>query len=200
MQVAATTLQRPAYYPPVPEPPCSLATGRLPLRDKLKQLQKYIEAFEYNHTGKCYYSTKKFRGFAHVANVAQDIMREALPIQCVEATFLGAYLTCDLRDVERYPLSFKSALEGHEHRHIVLAVTSGGKWGALGISRRDCLAYKELKYSSLGALVAEFAAAYTSCWHQLQAIYLGLPLPRNPSCNAPIRWKVRSKLERAPQV
>jgi Vasohibin len=55
----------------------------------------------------------------------------------MQATFLGAYLTCDLAEIERWPISFRSVLEGHEYRHIVLAVRAAGKWGALGISRRD---------------------------------------------------------------
>jgi tubulinyl-Tyr carboxypeptidase len=74
--------------PAVPEPPSSLSKSKLPAHDKLRQIQRYINVLEYNHTGQGFYTAKKFRGFAHVANTAQEIMREALPIQCVEVRSL----------------------------------------------------------------------------------------------------------------
>lgn len=45
---------------------------------------------------------KKDRGFRHVASTAKHIIREALPIQCVEAVFVGAYLTADMTQVQTY--------------------------------------------------------------------------------------------------
>lgn len=42
---------------------------------------------------------KKDRRFLHVTSTAKLIIREALPIQCVEAVFLGAYLTADIIEV-----------------------------------------------------------------------------------------------------
>lgn len=47
--------------------------------------------------------------------------------------------------VDRFPVCFRSSLEGRVYRHIILAVRSGKVWGALGLSRRDTLMYKELK-------------------------------------------------------
>lgn len=47
--------------------------------------------------------------------------------------------------VDRFPVCFRSSLEGRVYRHIILAVRSGRLWGALGLSRRDTLMYKELK-------------------------------------------------------
>ena len=35
---------------------------------------------------------------------------KGLPIQCVEAVFLGVYLTSTFKEVERIPVSFKSKL------------------------------------------------------------------------------------------
>lgn len=173
-----------------PEPPYHLASSKMPFKEKLRLVQRYISSLEYNHTGEVYFSTRKCRGFANVTAIARDIVREALPIQCVEATFVGAYLTCGMRELDRYPVSFKSVLEGHVFRHIVLVVRCGGKWGAIGLSRRDSLAYKELKYESLTALIAEYRRAYTACWHELQTVYVGLPLPNVVSSNAPVKWKV----------
>ena len=74
------------------------------------------------------------------------MMRDALPIQCVEAVFLAAFLTAGLEELDRYPISFKSVVDGHTYRHIVLAVKQGGKWGAVGISRRTSLMFKEMKH------------------------------------------------------
>lgn len=59
-------------------------------------------------------------------------------------TILPPSLT-KIKKVDRYPVSFRSSLDGRVYRHIILAVLSGGLWGALGLSRRDSLMYKELR-------------------------------------------------------
>jgi len=45
-------------------------------------------------------------------------------------------------------------------RHVVLVVhhVSSQRWGALGISRREELAYKELVFDSLSDLLADYKA------------------------------------------
>jgi hypothetical protein len=55
------------------------------------------------------------------------------------------------------------------YRHIVLAVhhLPSGRFGALGLSRRDALMYKPLRFSSLAELVADFKAGYEAWWHAL---------------------------------
>lgn len=55
----------------------------------------------YNYTGEEFFVKKKDRGFRHVTSTAKLIIREALPIQCVEAVFVGAYLTADMVQVKR---------------------------------------------------------------------------------------------------
>ncbi|CAM9342891.1 unnamed protein product [Chrysoparadoxa australica] len=118
-------------------------------------------------------------------------MREGLPIQCVEAVFLAAFLTCELKHWERYPVSFKSTVGDQVYRHVVLALhdTKTGKWGSLGLSRRSALMYKELQHPSLSALVANFNRSYTACWHELQSCSIGLPLPHDASCNEAVVWE-----------
>lgn len=66
-----------------------------------------------------------------------QVLKEALPIKCIEAVFLGALLSAPWSDVTRHPLGFKSSAGGLVHRHIVLVVhhPGSGQWGALGISR-----------------------------------------------------------------
>jgi len=53
----------------------------------------------YNYTGEEFFVKKKDRGFRHVTSTAKLIIREALPIQCVEAVFVGAYLTASMNEV-----------------------------------------------------------------------------------------------------
>jgi len=153
-----------------------------------------------------------------VVAVSKEMIKEGLPIQCVEAVFLGVYLTMvslkslsmtspllvpqtaahtkdpdDPKNQEnnsdqnplspenaiagyssacrrycgviRIPISFKSECDGNVYRHIILAiyahngkkvdkesasVDSGWRWGAMGISRRKTLMFKEMKYPTLG--------------------------------------------------
>ena len=53
--------------------------------------------------------------------------------------------------------------EGISPRHIVLAIYYNGRFGALGLSRRDTLMYKELKHETLYDLLKEFVKSYKDC-------------------------------------
>lgn len=48
--------------------------------------------------------------------------------------------------LERFPISFKTQFNGNFHRHVVLGIYHGGRYGALGMSRREDLMYKPLIY------------------------------------------------------
>ena len=63
-------------------------------------------------------------------------MRRALPIKCLEAVFLGLYLTAGMRDLDRIPVGFKTCVQGASYRHIVLAVRHRPSqlWGAVRAS------------------------------------------------------------------
>jgi len=176
--------------PPMPKRP-NLKSGTT--KSKLQALSRYIHAFEYNHTGKNYFKMSRDRGLKHVHFTAREIIREALPIQCVEAVFLAVHLTAELDCLDlRVPLSFKSKCGEAHYRHIVLAVrdASTGKWGSLGISRRKVLAYKEPTFESLSTLVLDFQLSYKQCDHDLVKIYLGLPFPSGLHSVDPIKWRV----------
>ncbi|CAM9311096.1 unnamed protein product, partial [Pylaiella littoralis] len=160
------------------------------MRGKLKLIQAYITSLEYNYTGEEFFVKKKDRGFRHVTSTAKLIIREALPIQCVEAVFVGAYLTADMTEVDRFPVCFRSSLDGRVYRHIILAVRSEKVWGALGLSRRDTLMYKELKYELFSELMNDFRNSYAGNWHRLEHIWVGFPLPHDISSNLPVKWKV----------
>lgn len=97
--------QRPILTPPVLHP-------KTPMRLKLHTIQQFIKCFEYNHTGTSYFKKRRDRGSHHVMLTAKEIIREALPIQCVEAVFLALFLTAGMSDVSA---SFALLLCSHRH-------------------------------------------------------------------------------------
>jgi len=147
---ARKDLPRPAY-PMLP----NLSTPG-PMSGKVQAVQSYIEKLSYNFTGVNYFDVRKQRPLGRILETARDVTRQALPIKCVEAVFLGTYLTQGLRDLERVPVSFKSQVDGQTYKHIVLALKHSSKWGSIGLSRRRELYFKELVYDSLADLVLEF--------------------------------------------
>jgi hypothetical protein len=178
----------------LPEPPPQAQkldlNAQMSVPDMVKQVQRYIEAFQYNYTGKPFIRMNKSRGVSHIHNVSKQLINESLPIQCVEAVFLGTTLTSGINELTRVPLSFKSKfVKGTVHRHIVLAVKFEGKWGAIGISRRSCLMNKAIKFRSLSALVEEYRNSYEACYHKLLTLYIGLPLPHEKFVDHPIKWR-----------
>lgn len=176
---------------PVPQLP-QMINHRCTVQERLADVQKYINSLEYNHTGVSYVRKRRDRGSAHVMITAKELIRESLPIQCVEAVFIALYLTHDMNEVlTTYPLSFKSEANGQIYRHIVLAVTTSNKqWGALGISRCETLQYKPLTYPSLEALVADYKTSYEDVCHELQNVYVGLPFGKDAhSSSTPVKWR-----------
>ena len=158
--------------------------------EQVRKVQAYIEQFQYNYTGKPFIRMNKSRGVSHIHNVSKQLIKESLPIQCVEAVFLGTTLTSGLEELTRVPLSFKSKfVKGTVHGHIVLALKADGKWGSLGISRRSSLMNKPIKYNSLAELVEEFSRSYEACYHKLLTVYIGLPLPHDKFVDHPIKWR-----------
>ena len=89
--------------PPVPYPALPVFTREVSIRKRLVAYQKFISSFEYKYTGQNYFLLRRDRGFAHLMSMAKEIMNEALPIQCIEAVFLGVYLTCGLSEVNLRP-------------------------------------------------------------------------------------------------
>ena len=77
-----TSLPTPAF----PHPPAIGRDGNAPMASRLRAIQQYIKSLEYNHTGTSYYKLRRDRGLQHVILTAKEIVREALPIQCVHST------------------------------------------------------------------------------------------------------------------
>lgn len=75
---------------------------------RLRAIQRYISAFEYNYTGRTFVSLRRDKGMRHLIFSAKLLMRECLPIQCVEALFIGVHLTNGIEEVSfvEIPSSF----------------------------------------------------------------------------------------------
>lgn len=104
-------------------------------------------------------------------------------------TQLHSYLTNNMPGVERFPLSFQSQFSGNHFHHIVLGVHSGGRFGALGISRREDLMFKPLELRTLMDLVQEFEGAYRGYWHTLRKVRIGQYVSHDPHSVEQIEWK-----------
>uniref|UniRef100_A0A672G530 Vasohibin 1 n=1 Tax=Salarias fasciatus TaxID=181472 RepID=A0A672G530_SALFA len=172
---------------PVPSVPTYQPTATVPQR--LEAIQKYIRELQYNHTGTQFFEIKKSRPLTALMDIAKEMTREALPIKCLEAVILGIHLTNSLPGVERFPLSFKSHFSGNHFYHIVLGVHSGGRFGALGMSRREELMFKPLEFKTLTDLVQEFQGAYRGYWHTLRKVKIGQYVSHDPHSVEQIEWK-----------
>lgn len=81
--------------------------GSSSIRQKVRQVQNFINEFEYNYTGIVFFTTKRNRGMKHLVYTAKLIMKEALPIKCVESVFLGVHLTNGIKGVRRFVVTFR---------------------------------------------------------------------------------------------
>ena len=179
--------------PPAPKLPV-IPTFRTVTKmgEKLRRLQEFIESFEYNYTGKNYFNVRKDRPLIKVMDTCRHIVKEALPIKCVEGTFLAMYLTAGM-ELDRVPLSFKTQMSGHVFRHIVLAVRGpDGMWGALGLSRKRGLMYKKMEFLSLSALYLDFKKHYEEVMHQIIKVRVGLCVEHNILSLNPVCWRYLS--------
>ncbi|KAI4583475.1 hypothetical protein MJG53_008688 [Ovis ammon polii x Ovis aries] len=101
----------------------------------------------------------------------------------------ASYLTNSMSTLERFPISFKTYFSGNYFRHIVLGVNFGGRYGALGMSRREDLMYKPPAFRTLSELVLDYEAAYGRCWHVLKKVKLGQCVSHDPHSVEQIEWK-----------
>lgn len=75
---------------------------------KLEAVQQYLNALQYNHTGTQFFSVNKRRPVARLMETAKEIIRESLPIKCLEAVVVAIFLTMPLDALHRFTISFKS--------------------------------------------------------------------------------------------
>ena len=136
---------------PFPTQPILKISHSVP--EKLEIIQKYISDLQYDYTGTQFFEIKKSRPLSRLMDVAKTIMKESLPIKCLEAVILALYLTTDITSIQRFPIAFKTTFEGNTYKHIVLGVSYMGRYGALGLSRRSTLMYKPVSYDVSGTPV-----------------------------------------------
>ena len=158
-----------------------LVNKALAVGDQLLQVQQVLDSLQYNFLPQTFFNLRKNRPLKRIFETAKDIITESLPIRCLEATFLALYLTQSMRDIRRVPLALKSTCNGRSFRHIVLVVESKGKYGALGLSRRDTLQGRlPCQFDSLLEVVEDFREAYKQIGHRLATFKVGLYVTHNP--------------------
>jgi len=173
---------------PAPQAPLSFSPA-LTIPERLKKIQDYMKELQYNHTGTQFYEIRKNRPVSGLMECAREMIREALPIKCLEAVILGIFLTNGMLGVERFSLGFKTIFKGHTHRHVVLGISHGGYYGAIGMSRREDLMYKPMQYKSLAELVFDFERCYMKYWHTVKKVKVGLPVIHDQHSYEVINWK-----------
>ncbi|CAK8690064.1 unnamed protein product [Clavelina lepadiformis] len=174
----------------VPVPAIPVLLPQMPISHCLTLVQNYINRLQYNHTGTQLFEIKKNRPLAGLMDKAKEMIKEALPIKCLEAVILSIYLTNGLLTVERFPIGFKSVFNGRCYYHVVLGMFYNGYFGALGISRRNDLMYKPLEFKTLFDLIDDYDTAYSRYTHQLVKVRLGGVIPHETHSQEKIHWSV----------
>lgn len=77
--------------PPTPSLP--LINPTMSTQRRVRAIQRYISALQYNYTGQSFVSLRRDKGMKHLIFSAKALVRESLPIQCVEGLFLAVYFT-----------------------------------------------------------------------------------------------------------
>lgn len=181
--------------PPVPPRASEASIDRsAPSSSQLDSIQVLLNRLQYNFLPQTFFTLEKNRAFYRIAGTAKEILQESLPIRCLEATFLALHLSCPLRDVERFPISFKSRASktGQTHRHIVLGVKHKGLYGALGLSRSSLLMNKPFLYKSIVELLEVYCQCYQQVGHQLVSFKLGLFVTHDPYSKIIPCWRFLS--------
>ncbi|CAH1262527.1 VASH1 [Branchiostoma lanceolatum] len=184
-----TEIRNSKELPRVPLPVVPVFPTNTAITDRLWIVQKYMSDLQYNHTGTQFFEIRKNRPLTGLIDSAKEIIREALPIKCLEAVILAIHLTNGMPGVERFPVSFKSQFGSTVHRHVVLGVYCGGRYGALGMSRREDLMYKPLEFKCLSDLVIDYEESYKRYLHVLKKVKIGYPVSHDPHSYECIYWK-----------
>ncbi len=149
----------------------------------------------YNHTGTQFFETKPNSSMITLMETAKCMIREALPIKCMEAVVLSIYLTNGVPCLGRFPINFKSELPARPGMsqkyfyHVVLGLAHGNRFGSIGLSRRSNLMDKKMEFNSLHDLIRNFEDSYRDCGHRLVKVRIGNLISHDPHSIAPIPWK-----------
>lgn len=175
--------------PVVAVPSLSSLTCEIDITVKLKLIQNYLSELKYNHTGTQFFEIRKDRPMHGLMETAKEMIRESLPIKCLEATILALYLSNGLHDVKRFAIGFKTQVNSSWLSHVVLGVFYNGKFGALGLSRRDDLMYKPLEFTSLFNLIENYKTCYHRYFHTLKKVKISNCIPHDLHSCEKINWK-----------
>ncbi|XP_062911875.1 tubulinyl-Tyr carboxypeptidase 2 isoform X2 [Mobula hypostoma] len=99
------------------------------------------------------------------------------------------YFTNGLAVLERFPISFKTQFSGNCFHHVVLGVYYNGRYGTLGMSRREDLMDKPLVFRTLSDLFFEFEESYRKYLHTVKKVKIGLFVSHDPHSFQQIEWK-----------
>ena len=157
--------------------------------DNLDGIQRYLNQLQYNHTGMQFFEIKKYRPISGLMDVAREMIKESLPIKCLEAVILSIYLSPGIPGLDRFTISFKSKFGKNIHRHVVLGLCHGSHYGALGLSRREELMYKPLEFKSLAGLILDYKQSYEKCNHVLKKVKFSSPIVQDLRSCKQINWK-----------
>ncbi|KAL5967354.1 Tubulinyl-Tyr carboxypeptidase 1, partial [Taenia solium] len=156
----------------------------------------------YNFVGTQFYAIPKSKPISRLELIAKTMIKEALPIKCLEAVVLAMYahyffpatlaefryLTRKCVELQRFTISFKSIQGKNKYSHIVLGVCCRGRFGAVGLSRRSNLMFRPLKYNKLSELVDDFLSAYSVHGHEVLKINISSAIPHSPQFLETINW------------
>jgi len=79
-------------------------------------------------------------------NCLEPLRNKRFQLECfIDLTPLS-FLTNGMMGMERFAISFKTQFNSNVHRHVVLGIYHAGRYGAIGMSRRDDLMYKPLHF------------------------------------------------------
>lgn len=162
----------------------------------LDRVQEYLRKLTYNHTGTQFFETRPNSSMITLIETARAMVREALPIKCMEAVVLGIHLTNGVPALGRFPINFKSELpqRGQQQQqryfyHVVLGVTRQGRFGSIGLSRRSTLMDKPLTFLHLYDLIEDFDESYRHCGQRLIKVRIGHLVSHDPHSISPIPWR-----------
>ncbi|XP_043551790.1 tubulinyl-Tyr carboxypeptidase 2 isoform X2 [Chiloscyllium plagiosum] len=183
------SIRKAAFIPRPPVPSLPKYKPSMSIPEWLRTIQGYMKLLQYNHTGTQFFEIKKIRPLSWLMDTAREMTRESLPIKCLEAVILGIYLTNGLAAVERFPISFKTQFSGNCFHHVVLGVYYNGRYGTLGMSRREDLMDKPLTFRTLSDLFFEFEDSYRKYLHTVKKVKIGLYVSHDPHSFQQIEWK-----------
>ncbi len=100
----------------IPTPPGIGLAKQGRVLEYLARVQQYLRRLSYNHTGTQFFETRPNSSILTLMETAKAMIREALPIKCMEAVVLCIYLTNGVPGLGRFTINFKSELPQQQQR------------------------------------------------------------------------------------